>query len=119
MLEDEAPVVRVAAANALSRVGGGPMPEPLAHAARDEAPTVRSAATRALGAYDDERAVDLAREALLDPDHDTAVGAAEALVRLSRRPSAGGSARVALNGAAEEWAVERALILDRIGSGEA
>lgn len=119
LLEDEASVVRVAAADGLSRVGGGHMPEALARAARDEAPAVRSAATRALGSYDDERAVDLALEALLDPDRDTAVGAGEALVRLSRCPAAGGSARVALEGAAGEWPVERALILDRIANGVA
>ncbi len=119
LLEDDASVVRVAAADALSRVGGGRMPEALARAARDEAPAVRFAATRALGSYDDERAVDLVLGALLDPDRDTAVGAGEALVRLSRCPAAGGSARVALEGAAREWAVERALILDRIANGVA
>ncbi len=118
LLADEAPGVRVAAADALSRVGSGPMPEALAHAARDASPTVRSAATRAVGSYDDERAVDVALDALRDPDRDTAVEAGEALVRLSRRPTAGASAKAAVEGAAGEWAVERAVILAQIGQRE-
>jgi HEAT repeat protein len=118
LLDDESSAVRVAAADALAQVGTGAIPDALVRAARDEVPTVRSAATRALGSYDDACAVDLGLEALRDPDRDTAVGAGEALVRLSRRPAAGPSARAALEGAAGDCAVRRALILARIGSGE-
>ena len=84
--------VRSAAARVAGQVGGELLPDALAHATRDEQATVRSAATGALGSYDDPRGVELAVNALLDPDRDTAVRAGESLVRLSRGPLAGEAA---------------------------
>ena len=80
------PAVRVAAADALGQVGGGMLPPGLARASRDEVTTVRVAATRALAYYNDPQAVELAVNALLDPDRDTAVSAGESLVRLAPPP---------------------------------
>jgi HEAT repeat protein len=115
LLDDTAAPVRSAAAESLAQVGGELIPEGLARASRDEQPTVRSAAAGALGAYDDPRAVELALNALLDPNRDTAVRAGEALVRLSRRPHAAEAATQALKRSEAAWPVERALILASLG----
>ena len=115
LLDDTAPPVRSAAAESLAQVGGDLIPEALARASRDEQPMVRSAAAGALGAYDDPRAVELALNALLDPDRDTAVRAGETLVRLSRRPLAAEAAARALSRSEAAWPVERALILASLG----
>jgi HEAT repeat protein len=114
-LDDDAGSVRGAAAESLRRVGGDRVPEGLARAVHDEHATVRSAATAALEAYDDPRAVELALEALLDTDRDTAVCAGEALVRLSRRPAAGNAATEALQRLETVWPVERALTFASLG----
>jgi HEAT repeat protein len=114
LLDDEAAPVRSAAAESLGDVGGEQIPEGLARAVRDEQATVRGAATSALGAYDDRRAVSLAVDALLDPDRDVAVRAAEALVRLSRRSVAGPAAANALR-TSQAWPVERALTFESLG----
>jgi HEAT repeat protein len=95
LLVDGAPAVRGAAAEALGQVGGGLLPAGLARASRDEVATVRVAATRALGSYDDPQAVELALNALLDPDRDAAVSAGESLVRLARRPATNAAAHAA------------------------
>ncbi len=110
----EAPV-RAAAAEALGQVGGSTLPGGLARASRDEVATVRVAATRALGVYDDPQAVELAVNALLDPDRDTAVAAGESLVRLARRPVAAAAAERALARSAQSWPIERALVMDSVG----
>lgn len=115
LTDPEAPV-RAAAAEALGQVGGGPLPAGLARASRDEVATVRVAAARALGCYDDPQAVELAVNALLDPDRDTAVAAGEALVRLARRPSAAAAAERVLARSAQSWPVERALVMDSVGA---
>jgi HEAT repeat protein len=115
LLGDGAAPVRSAAAESLGQVTGGRLPDTLAHATRDEQATVRSAATGALGSYDDPRGVELAVNALLDPDRDTAVRAGESLVRLSRRPLAGEAARHALRREEAAWPVERALTLSSLG----
>ena len=115
MLGDEAAVVRIAAAQSLGQIGGERLPEAFAHAVRDEHAAVRSAATRALGSYDDPRGVTVAVNALLDPDRDTAVGAGESLVRLSRGSLAGEAAGCALRQEASAWPVERALTLSSLG----
>jgi hypothetical protein len=115
LLGDAAAPVRSAAAESLGQVAGGRLPDALAHATRDEQAAVRSAATGALGAYDDPRGVELAVRALVDPDRDTAVRAGESLVRLSRAPLAGESARSALQGEDAGWPVERALTLSSLG----
>jgi len=115
LLGDRVPAVRSAAAEALGQVGGELLPDALAHASRDEQATVRSAATGALGAYDDPRSVELALHALLDSDRETAVRAAESLVRLSRRPWAGAAARQALVREEAAWPVERAFVLASLG----
>jgi HEAT repeat protein len=107
--------VRSSAAESLGQVGGERLPDALAHATRDEQATVRSAATGALGSFDDPRGVELALNALLDSDRDTAVRAGESLVRLSRRPLAGAAAREALRREEAAWPVERALILAPLG----
>jgi len=114
LLQDGAAVVRAAAAESLALVGGESMPEALARATRDELAAVRNAATAALGSHHDVRAVELALSALHDPDRDTAVHAGEALVRLSRQPVAGPSARTALREARTAWPVEWALPLSSI-----
>jgi HEAT repeat protein len=118
LLDDDAPVVRAAAAESLAQLGGELIPDALARASRDEQAGVRSAASSALGSYDDPRAVALALGSLVDPDRETAVRAAEALVRLSLRPAAGPAAGGALEDEAGAWPVERALVFTRIGKAE-
>ena len=114
MLEDLSPAVRAAAAKSLGKIGGDQLPASLARASRDEEPIVRVAAIAALGHYDDPRAVELAMNALLDPDRDTAVHAGEALVHLSYLPGVASVAAAALERSADEWPVERALTLASI-----
>jgi hypothetical protein len=116
LLSDPAPPVRAAAAEALGQVGGELLPQALARASRDEFQAVRKAATVALGSYDDPRSVELALNALLDPDRDTAIRAAESLVRLARRRIAGPPAAAALARAESSWPVQRALIFDSLGA---
>ena len=116
LLTDPEAAVRAAAAEGLGQVGGGPLPAGLARASRDEVATVRVAATRALGVFDDPQAVELALNALLDPDRDTAVSAGESLVRLTRRPATAAAADEALVRSAQSWPVERALVLDSVGA---
>jgi HEAT repeat protein len=116
LLTDPEVPVRAAAAEALAQVGGGSLPMGLARASRDEVATVRVAATHALGFYDDQHAVELAVNALLDPDRDTAVAAGESLVRLARRPAAAAAADTALARSAQAWPVERALVMDSVGA---
>ena len=77
---------------------------------------MRVAATRALGVYDDPQVVELALNALLDPDRDTAVAAGESLVRLARRPAPKAAAEGALARSAQAWPVERALVMDSVGA---
>ena len=74
------------------------------------------AATRALSVFDDPQAVELALNALLDPDRDTAVSAGESLVRLARRPATAAAAEEALARSAQSWPVERALVMDSVGA---
>jgi HEAT repeat protein len=116
LLADPLPSVRAAAAEALGRVGGGPLPAALARASRDEVATVRVAATRALAVYDDPQAVEVALNALLDPDRDTAVAAGESLVRLAQRPATAAAAEDAIARSAEAWPVERALVMASVGA---
>ncbi len=114
LLTDREPAVRVAAAEALGRVGAGALPRGLEEASRDEVAIVRVAATRALASYDDPQSVELALNALLDPDRDTAVAAGESLVRLARRPATAAAAQGAL--ARHTWPIERALVMDSVGA---
>ena len=116
LVADPQSPVRAAAAEALGQVGGGVLPAALARASRDEVATVRVAAMRALGVYDDPQAVELAVNALLDPDRDTAVSAGESLVRLARRPATVAAAEEALARSARAWPVERALVMDSVGA---
>ena len=116
MLDDPGAPVRAAAAESLGQLGGGLVPEGLARASRDEFSSVRSAATAALGFFDDPRAVDLVRNALLDPDRDTAIRAGAALVHLSRLSVAGPPAAQAFAQAGDSWLVQRALIVDSLGA---
>ena len=115
LADPEAPV-RAAAAEALGQVGGSTLPAGLARASRDEVATVRVGRTRALGCDDDPQAVELAVNALLDPDRDTAVAAGESLVRLARRPAAAAAAERVLARSAQAWPVERALVMDSVGA---
>ena len=115
LADPEAPV-RAAAAEALGRVGGGVVPAALARASRDAVAIVRVAATRALSVYDDPQAVELAVNALLDPDRDTAVSAGESLVRLARRPATAVAAKDALARSAHAWPVERAVVMGSVGA---
>jgi HEAT repeat protein len=116
LLADEAAPVRAAAAEASGLVGGDAVSEALARASRDDEPTVRRAAVSALGSYDDPRAVELASAALVDPDREVAIRAAESLVRLSRLDRAGTPAAQALQGPEPPWPVQRALTLDSLGA---
>jgi HEAT repeat protein len=116
LLADATAPVRAAAAESLGQVGGGQVPEGLVRASRDEQAAVRSAAVGALGFFDDPSSVELASNALLDPDRDTAVRAGEALVQLSRRPVAGPVATEALRRAKTAWPVERALTYASLGA---
>jgi HEAT repeat protein len=116
LLADPAAPVRAAAAEASGLVGGGAVSEALARASRDDVPAVRRAAVGALGSYDDPWAVDLAAAALVDPDREVAILAAESLVRLSRLGGAGPAAARALQGPERPWPVERALTLASLGA---
>ena len=116
LLADPEATVRAAAAEALGQVGGPLLPVGLARASRDEIATVRVAATRALAVYDDPQVVELALNALLDPDRDTAVAAGESLVRLTRRPATKEAAERAVARSAQAWPVERALVMDSVGA---
>jgi HEAT repeat protein len=115
LLADGSAAVRSAAAEALGRSGGGSVPEGLAKATLDDIPAVRTAAVAALGSFDDRCAVDVALAALRDPDRDTAIRAAESLVRLTRLPAAGPVAAEALDRSRHEWPVERALTFASLG----
>jgi HEAT repeat protein len=114
-LSDPSAAVRGAAAECLGHVGGPFVPKGLARATRDDEPTVRGAAVGALGSYDDPDAVELAQNALLDPNWMTAVRAGESLVRLSRLPGAGEAAEQAVRRRRAEWPVERALTFASLG----
>ena len=116
MCGDPSPRVRAAAAGALARVGGEVLPDGLAQACADPEPVVRAAATGALGFFDDPRGIECALTALADPDRETAVRAAESLVRLSRLPTAGPVAVTALQRSANHWPVERALTFASVGA---
>jgi HEAT repeat protein len=116
LLRDSQAPVRAAAADALGQIGGAPLPDGLPRASRDEVANVRAAAIRALGFCDDTQAVDLAVNALVDPDRDTAVCAGESLVRLARRPATKAAAERALARFARAWPVERALVMDSVGA---
>jgi HEAT repeat protein len=116
LLADESASVRTAAVAALGQVGGRSVPDGLLRAGLDDEATVRNAAAGALGSYDDPRAVDGASGALFDPDRDTAICAAESLVRLSRRPTAGPAAAEALKRLGSEWPVQRALTFETLGA---
>lgn len=115
LLVDDSPRVRAAAAHSLGLVGGQEIPDGLALTVRDQESAVRAATTEALGAYDDPRAVELAADALFDPDRETACRAAETLVRLSRRPAARTAAAQALERMRAEWPVEQAAVLASLG----
>jgi HEAT repeat protein len=116
LLSDPSAPVRAAAAEALGHVGGTTLPRGLARATRDEFAAVRKAATVALGSYDDPHAVELAVNALLDADRDTAVRAGESLVRLRRLAAASGPAARAVADGADAWPVERALVFESVGA---
>jgi HEAT repeat protein len=113
MLADPAGPVRAAAADMLGRVGGARLSRELVRATRDEERTVRRAAVAALARYDDRESVRLATEALGDPDRDTALCAGDALVRLSRQPTAGGEAAAAM-AANDSWPLQTALVLSSL-----
>ena len=115
MLGDPTATVRTAAAECVGGVGGPHVPNGLARATRDDEPTVRGAAVGALGSYDDPEAVELAQNALLDPNWMTAVRAGESLVRLSRLPGVADAAGQALRRGGAEWPVERALTFASLG----
>jgi hypothetical protein len=115
LLTDPSAHVRAAASGSLGQLGGELLPDGLARASRDEQATVRSIATGALGSFDDPRAVELALNALLDPDRDTAIRAGEALVRLSRLRTAGPAADAALARTGDSWPVVRARTFASLG----
>ncbi|MEA3407789.1 MAG: HEAT repeat domain-containing protein [Chloroflexota bacterium] len=66
--EDDAPLVRVSAADALGRIGDREAADSLGQALTDESLWVRSAAARALGKVAAPEAVDALQEALSDAD---------------------------------------------------
>jgi HEAT repeat protein len=115
LLTDPSAHVRAAASESLGQLGGELLPDGLARASRDEQATVRSVATGALGSFDDPNAVELAMNALLDPDRDTAIRAGEALVRLSRLRAAGPAADAALARTGDAWPVVRARTFASLG----
>ena len=116
LLDDREAAVRAAAADSLAQLGGASIPAGLARASRDEQPSVRGAAVRALGFYDDPRGVELATNALLDPDRETAVRAGEALVRLSRLPATAAAATRRLQAGDAPWPIERAQTFASLGA---
>ena len=116
LLRDSQAPVRAAAADALGQIGGAPLPDGLARASRDEVANVRAAAIRALGFCDDTQAVDLAVNALVDPDgirrsaRASRLCVSPAALRRRRPPSE------ALARSARAWPVERALVMDSVGA---
>ena len=114
ILADGAPSVRAAAAEMLGRLGGASVPDELARASRDEHRAVRRAAVSALATYDDPRSLQLALNALDDPDRDTAIRAGETLVCLARLPGVGADVR-AVTAAADAWPLDRARVLASLG----
>jgi HEAT repeat protein len=116
LLDDGTEPVRAAAAESLGQVGGQAVSPALARAVGDERSAVRAAAVRALGSYDDPQAVEIAVEALGDPDRDTAVCAGETLVRLARGDAAAPAAVEALRRAETDWPVRRAVVYASLGA---
>jgi HEAT repeat protein len=116
LLDDGAAPVRAAAAESLGQVGGRVVPPALARAAQDEQSAVRSAAVGALGSFDDPQSVEIALAALGDADRDTVVHAGETLVRLARREASAAAAEQAIERAATEWPVRRAIVYASLGA---
>lgn len=110
MLGDESPLVRASAAQLLETVGSGRVQDSLARATHDEQRSVRRAAVSALASYDDPESLQLAVQALGDPDRDAAIRAGETLFRLSRLPGVGADTRRVL-ATTEAWPIERARVL--------
>ena len=82
LLRDPNPNVRCRALGAweeIATTGQRFQVEPIVHALRDESPAVRRAACRALGAAQDESAIDPLLAALNDPDESVRSAAAESL----------------------------------------
>lgn len=94
---------------------GAQLPELLPRALRDDQRSVRRAAVSALGSYDDSQAISHLLAALDDLDRDVAVRAGESLVRLGSFARAGASARAAV-AETDAWPLERALVLESLGS---
>ncbi|HSC91931.1 MAG TPA: HEAT repeat domain-containing protein [Gaiellaceae bacterium] len=106
---DADPDVRAAAADALGDLGGGVAPPVLARAAGAEDDRARRAAVRALAAFDDPASVPILARLLAHRDRETARRAAEALLALRRRPTAGAAAGAAL-AATRSWAVDQVAV---------
>jgi len=115
MLGDGSPLVRGAAAHLLEQVGGGALPSGLVRATHDEQRSVRRAAVSALARYDDPLALELAVQALEDPDRDAAIRAGETVLRLSALPRVGADAQRAL-ATTDAWPLDRARVLASLGA---
>jgi HEAT repeat protein len=107
LASDSDPGVRAAAAAALGIVGGGNAPAELVDATADPDVHVRRAAVKALGAFDDPTTGKALVGCYEDEDRETAIRAAEALLRLADQPRAGAEARQLLE-SSSAWAVEYA-----------
>jgi hypothetical protein len=110
---DRDAAVRSAAAAALELVGGDDAPAELLAAVEDGDVRVRRAAVQALGAFDDAAAVDPLLAMSDDEDRETAVRAADALLRLTRGPRGGDAARGAA-AASTAWSVDYARTLAEV-----
>lgn len=107
LASDPDPSVRAAAASAIGIRGGQDAPVSLIAASADPDDRVRRNAVRALGAFDDPLTLATLDERTEDQDREVALRAAEALVRLSRRPRAGIEARARVE-SSSAWAVRYA-----------
>jgi HEAT repeat protein len=99
--------VRAAAAAALGILGGDEAPAGLVRAAVDPDVHVRRSAVKALGSFDDPASGEPLAERTEDDDREVALRAAEALLKLARRPRAAPEARARLE-SSSAWAVEYA-----------
>jgi HEAT repeat protein len=97
--------VRAATAAALGIVGGGDAPDALVAATTDPDDHVRRSAVRALGSFDDPDTCETLDERTEDEDRETALRAAEALLKLADRQRAAPQARALLD-ASSAWAVD-------------
>jgi HEAT repeat protein len=107
--------VRTAAASSLGICGSGNAPAELLHATTDTDVQVRRSAVKALGSFDDPTSSEALNQRTEDEDREVALRAAEALVKLTRRPRAAPQARARLE-SSSAWAVAYARTVAEVSA---